>query len=445
MHSSTRKAIRIALLVGLPLAAFAQVDPGVRGGPAGAGDHLPGLGPNEVEFFEDGLADFAEAEGVGDGLGPRFNLDGCGGCHIQPAIGGTSPAVNPQVAIATAFGARNTVPSFITQNGPIREARFKTLPNGQPDGGVHGLFVISQRTDETGSANACNILQENFAAQVAANNVSLRIPTPVFGIGLMEQIPDGTIISNLSANATTKAQLGITGRVNTNDNDGRVSRFGWKAQNMSGLLFSGEAYNVEMGITNELFQNEREETLACQLASLPNDQTAVDGATGIETISAIEKFAFFMRFSAGPTPSNNTPGGEASVSNGRAAFNNIGCGQCHTPSLRTGNSTLPQLRDQVVNLFSDLALHNMGPGLADDIAQGKAAGDEFRTAPLWGLGKRIFFLHDGRTNNLVTAITAHSSAANGRFQASEANAVITRYNALSAADKQNLINFLRSL
>lgn len=123
--------------------ALAQTDPGVQGGAARAGAPVPGLTANERIFFDAGLEDFEEAEGVGDGLGPRFNLDGCGGCHSQPAIGGTSPAVNPQFAIATAFGARNTVPSFITLNGPIREARFKRLPNGQPDGGVHALYVIS--------------------------------------------------------------------------------------------------------------------------------------------------------------------------------------------------------------------------------------------------------------------------------------------------------------
>ena len=94
----------------------AQTDPGVRGGASGAGLPLPGLTANQLVYFNVGLEDFEEAEGVGDGLGPRFNLDGCAGCHSQPAIGGTSPAVNPQFAIATAFGARNTVPPFITQN-----------------------------------------------------------------------------------------------------------------------------------------------------------------------------------------------------------------------------------------------------------------------------------------------------------------------------------------
>ena len=200
-----------------------------------------------------------------------------------------------------------------------------------------------------------------------------------------------------------------------------------------------------MGITNENFQIERDETPACQFARLPNDVTNTDGVTGTDTISAIDKFAFFMRFLAPPARSTTTPGGNASISEGFNSFVNIGCAQCHTQILRTRDSTVAALRNQNVNLFSDVALHNMGPGLADDIAQGEAAGDEFRTAPLWGLGQRVFFLHDGRANNLLTAIAAHRSNANGTYQASEANTVIDRFNALSATQKQNVLNFLRSL
>ena len=103
------------------------------------------------------------------------------------------------------------------------------------------------------------------------------------------------------------------------------------------------------------------------------------------------------------------------------------------------------LANKDVNLYSDLALHNMGPGLADDIAQGLATGDEFRTAPLWGVGTRAFFLHDGRTTNLIEAIRAHRSAGNSSYGPSEANAVIANYDALSAAQQQDLLNFLRSL
>ena len=152
-----------------------------------------------------------------------------------------------------------------------------------------------------------------------------------------------------------------------------------------------------------------------------------------------------MRFLAAPTQSTTTPGGNASITEGFNAFVNIGCTHCHTQQLRTGNSTVAALRNQNVRLFSDIALHNMGPGLADDIVQGEATGDEFRTAPLWGLGQRVFFLHDGRTNNLLTAIQAHRSNGNGTYPASEANAVIDRFNALSDNRKQDMLNFLRSL
>lgn len=426
-------------------AALAQVDPGVRGGAPAAGQPLPNLTANERAFFDAGLEDFAEAEGIGDGLGPRFNLDSCGGCHLQPAVGGTSGPVNPQVAVATAFGARNTVPAFITPNGPIREARFKRTSSGARDGGVHSLFVISGRADNTGNAGGCNIVQENFAAAQSANNLIFRIPTPVFGIGLLEEIPERSILQNVAANGVVKALLGISGRVNRNGSDGRITRFGWKGQNVSGLLFSGEAYNVEMGITNEMFQVERDETQECQLAQLPNDVIATDAATPLEAVTAIDKFAVFMRFLAPPAASATTPGGNASITEGLNAFVNIGCVQCHTRSLRTENSTVAALRNQEVVLFSDLALHNMGPGLADDIVQGLAGADEFRTAPLWGLGQRIFFLHDGRTRDLLQAVQAHRSAGNGTFGPSEANTVVDRFNALTATRRQDVLNFLRSL
>ena len=278
-------------------------------------------------------------------------------------------------------------------------------------------------------------------AELSRNNVAFRIPTPAFGAGLIEQIPDTMIRANASANVLAKRSLGIRGRpnhvrvtgdLNTNGNDGTISRFGWKAQNKSLLLFSGEAYNVEMGITNELFQTERDETTACQYAPLPNSVT--DTTSPQETplgLSAIELFAFFMRFLAPPTPSSDTPGGAESIGRGRGQFEAVGCALCHTPTLRTSKNTVVEaLREKAVNLFSDLLVHNMGPGLADDIVQGEAGPDEFRTAPLWGLGQRVFFLHDGRTKDLIEAIRAHRSAGNTTFPASEANAVIDNFDGL---------------
>lgn len=447
-------SILLGTLLGVPSADFLASDPGVRDGSAGAGDPLPGLTYSQLDLFNAGKEEFEEADGLGEGLGPRFNLDSCVGCHLQPASGGTSPPVNPQVAVATAFGANNRVPFFVTADGPVREARFQYNPDGTRDGGVHALFVISGRVDESGDASGCDIRQENFLLQARKDNLVFRIPTPTFGAGLIEQIPDSVIRNNAAAQEVQKAALGIFGRpnrirvsgdTNRTGNDGTIARFGWKAQNKSLLLFSGEAYNVEMGITNELFQTERDETATWQLAPTPNNVTNPEGATVADVLSAIEKFALFMRFLAPPTPSPMIPGGAPSIENGRALFQDIGCALCHTPTLTTGEASVTALSNQPVNLYSDLLVHGMGPRLADDIVQGEAGPDEFRTAPLWGLGQRIFFLHDGRTTDLLEAILAHKGGPSLRFPASEANAVIDRFYGLSEPQKQDPLNFLRSL
>jgi len=448
-------------------AASAATDPGVRPG-VSTGDPIAGLTADQKTLFFLGQDNFAEKEDLGQGLGPRFNLDSCEGCHSFPTHGGSSPPVNPQATVATALGAKNILPTFITANGPIREARFKFTPSGARDGGVHSLFVISGRVDPGGDASKCTAIQEDFNTQFARGNVSTRIPTPVFGDGLLESIPDTTLVANLAANAQQKSQLGISGHFNTNGNDGRITRFGWKAQNVSLLVFAGEAYNVEMGITNENFQTERDLNPTCQTASVPNSVIGQNSLADADNVLAdIEKFAVYMRFIGAPIPSTTVPGGADSIARGRQAFNSVGCAMCHTPSLKTSvNTTVAAFGNQTVALFSDLAVHHMGPTLADNVIQGSAGPDEYRTAPLWGVGQRVFFLHDGRTSDLVQAIQLHASGSTGwggRNDAaattdatanwrgssgtapSEANRVIANFNGLSNASQQDLLNFLRSL
>jgi CxxC motif-containing protein (DUF1111 family) len=222
-------------------------------------------------------------------------------------------------------------------------------------------------------------------------------------------------------------------------NDATIARFGWKAQNKSLLLFAGEAYNVEMGISSELFPTERDETASCQLAAVPNSSTDLEAATTVGTLSSVERVAIFMRLLAPPIPSPDTPGGTASIGTGRQIFAAVGCALCHTPALATGHAAIAALRSRQVPLYSDLLIHDMGDGLADGISQGDANGREFRTAPLWGLGTRLFFLHDGRTSDLIAAIRAHAGAG------SEANAVIANFSGLPDRQMQDLLNFLRSL
>jgi len=168
---------------------------------------------------------------------------------------------------------------------------------------------------------------------------------------------------------------------------------------------------------------------------------SIRSSTATDAVSDVTKFALFMRFLAPPEPAPETP----SSARGRSVFSEIGCALCHTPSLTTGRSSSAALSEKPAGLFSDLLLHRMGPRLADDIVQGVAGPDEFRTAPLWGLGQRIFLLHDGRTTDLVEAIEAHASRRNAHFPPSEANAVTGRFRALGDAKKQDLLDFLRSL
>jgi CxxC motif-containing protein (DUF1111 family) len=461
--------------LGLPAGAWGQVDPGPRPGPAGAGGRFPTLNANETAVFNAAKVVFEEVDSVsggiagenGKGLGPTFNSNGCESCHAQPAVGGTSPhptlgqvrRQNPQVAVATLDGATNTVPSFITRDGPVREARFILTPGGGRDGGVHGLYTITGRIDAPG----CNLAQPDFARELANNNVIFRIPTPVFGLGLIENVPDLALTANLNSNNSLKSSLGINGRLNTTGNDGTVTRFGWKAQNKSLLIFATEAYNVEQGVSNEGFPNERSAVPGCVFNPTPEDRSNTTDATGTVTQMSSDavSFALFMRLTAPPTPTTST----ASELHGRALFGTssnpgIGCVLCHSASLTTARSPFTGMGGVTFQPYTDVALHNMGPGLADFVRQGVAGPDEFRTAPLWGVGQRIFFLHDGRAGpgngGLLRAILAHESTnpacapgtvatPDGVACQSEANAVIRFFRGLSTSDQQDILNFLRSL
>jgi len=331
------------------------------------------------------------------------------------------------------MGGANQIPYFVLRNGPVREARFKS------DSSVHDLFTIAGRTDASG----CTLAQPDFAAEAANSNLSFRIPTPLFGAGMIESIPDDTILANLAASASPR--LGIAGVPNRSGNDGSITRFGWKAQNKSLLVFAGEAYNVEMGVTNELFPNERgypphRIPASCLFNPTPEDRTNFESTDPTQAPSDVASFANFMRFLDQPTPACTGAACSPEIQAGRAIFTAIGCANCHTPSLTTGPSEMAAGLSQVqANLFSDLALHHMGSKLADGITQGNAGPDQFRTSPLWGVGQRVFFLHDGRTSDLVEAIREHQS------QGSEANQVINNYGNLSRQQEKNLILFLRSL
>jgi len=514
MSSRTRWSLNILLFVTCASVSFAQKDHGVRQGPPGGGGPLKGLTPIELSMFQEGLQRAVQLEGVCDdcsdltlgqltdlakaslvtqtnsaGLGVRFNGDQCTACHNQPMLGGSGGLMvpNPQDApnkqrksenpmfdlIPHRKGATNAVPSFIEQYGPIREVRFVKKPDGTPDGGVHQLFTIVGRSDIFPDGQAHNCTNEtlpptDFNKEFSNGNVRFRIPLQTFGLGILDGIQDSEILGRHAATAAIREELGIQGGPNRSGNDGTITRFGWKAQNKSITIFAGEAYNVEMGVTNDLFPQATDETPTCTaVKSEPNDITRFD-ATDVRNQSFFNPlheiadwlmFAIFMRFLDAPQPAPFSQ----SAAHGQQLFGTgpenpgIGCFACHTATMVTpARSETEALQSLTVHPYTDLLIHHMGKNLADDITQGAATGDMFRTTPLWGVGQRIFFLHDGRTDDLLAAIRAHFSpgdcdAAPGNSLAtpcygpSEANAVITRFNALSVSDKQAILDFLRSL
>lgn len=506
---NTSRTIAGAKLQNSFVNSFEPADPVAANNNDGAGNVIAN-GGSSAGFWFQAAAVFGQevtVNGVSNGngatitgLGPAFNGNSCVMCHSQPSVGGSSPAVNPQVAVATLDGATNTVPSFVTKSGPIQEARFildlANDPSGSTlDGGVHELFSIQGRTD---APSGCVLAQPNFANAISQHNLITRIPIPTFGEGFVENVTEAALQANLAANASTKSSLGIFGRFNRNGNDGTIGRFGWKAQNKSLLLFSGEAANVELGLTNELFQNEKVSGTGCATNGTPEDNTAVLLPTAFpagttltaaeaasEISSDIENFAFFMRFNASPSQCDfasglNSSGGAVCNSLGTqaqagaalfgtSANPGIGCVLCHTDTLTTGPSAVPKFNNATFHPFSDFALHHMGSKLADGITQGLAGPDEFRTPPLWGLGQRLFFMHDGRCQDLVCAIEAHRSPpkrctavltdaeafeVNGTLFTpgretvacgSEASVVVDKFNSLTTTQAQQLLDFLRSL
>ncbi len=465
MSKSRFASLSLALLFVAGVVS-AQSDPGVQSASRGTGATIinPSNDPNGfTAFFNDGLNRFQEVETVSNsantGLGPRFNSNQCSSCHTQPAIGGSGPAVNPQfLMISSGVAPNDTMPSFITANGPTLEARAPFFLNSSgaantkaPNGGVEDLFTVTGRSD----AGDCSLSQPNFSAYLAANDLIFRIPTPVFGAGLIENLDDTTLLANRAANLSNT--LGIAGTFNRSGNDGTITRFGWKAQNKSLHIFAGEAYNVEMGVTNELFTQDRplpEEEQASGLPAsclnltgtgYPEDTSNPTQTTNAAVLDDVSAFANFMRFLAPPPPGpvilNGSQVPASAIAAGSALFSSIGCATCHNPTPGTTqvSNFAPALGGVPVNAFSDLEIHNMGTRLADNVAQGSAGGDQFRTAPLWGLGQRIFLLHDGRTGDVYTAIEDHKSSG------SEATTVIGNFNKLRTSQQQELLDFLRSL
>ena len=328
---------------------------------------LPGLTPAQLVDFNTGLDEFEEVDTVEEGLGPVFNGKSCAECHAVPSTGGSEPNV-----------------------GVGRETRISRIFNGRfdpLDGSVsvdRGGQLLQQRAIVV---PGCTVKAEVVPSE--APIVSSRNSTPLFGAGLMEAIPERTILGNQGnggrPNYVSNPDTGTTG----------LGRFGWKAQVATVHQFAGDAYLNELGITNPSFPHEnRPQGQPIQ----PGCDTVLDPEDDGENVTA---FTDFMRFLA-PVPRGPIT---LQVQRGEKVFSEIGCASCHVPKMMTGRNSVAALSNKPVNLFSDLLLHDIGTG--DGIKQGLATGNDFRTAPLWGLSRRGRFMHDASSNKIEDAIQRH--------------------------------------
>lgn len=387
----------------LAVSATALLTLGACGGGATSiliplGAELPGLTRAELDAFNTGKTVFVTTEDPDEGLGPVFNGRSCAECHLQGGVGGAGNDLLLTRVTRIGAGSGASYRDLTELGGPVLQRR--SIKEIDPKVDVDPEIVPPE-----------------------AEHVSRRITTPLFGAGLIEAIPESEIVKNVR----TGDLDGITGTVNyaVSPLTGlrQVGRFGWKAQVATLDHFAADAYLNEMGITTpKLTEDLKPQGKAIgDVVPEPED----DGED-------LGHFANFMRLLAPPSRGAQTD----AVLRGEKTFSILRCATCHVPAMTTGSSVVATLAYRRAELFSDLLVHDMGEGLADGIQQGDASGRQFRTAPLWGLRHRLFFLHDGRATTPDAAIRAHGG---------EALAARQRYEALSAAQKQDLTAFLGSL
>lgn len=350
--------------------------PGALGGP------LVGLTQPEMALFNQGRGEFGRPRNQLSGLGPVFNGISCVQCHNAGAPGGASS--NLGVSVVTRFGG-------------IVNGNYSDLAN------LGGALVQARSLREF----IPNYPVPREVVPPQAQFVGRRITTPIFGLGLIEAIPAETILAR-SGVPQGNGVVGVANMVfNPDTLQTELGRFGWKAQMPTIHSFTGDAFLNEMGITNPTFP---EEVLPQGLPIPPGADLIPDPED--EVGDEVERVTNFQRLSAPPPPLPPTAGSTA----GAIVFNRVACNSCHVQSMTTGTSPIQALSLKVVNLYSDLLLHNMGAGLADGLRQGQAAGSQYRTAPLWGLRfrrdqSRFFLLHDGRAASIEQAILLHGGEA----------------------------------
>jgi CxxC motif-containing protein (DUF1111 family) len=389
------------------------------------------------------LAVFEEFETIADGLGPLFNAQSCRECHENPVSGGPSQVLELRVGHRAADG------SFQNPEIPINDGAVI----------IKGRTLVNQRAICPNGAFPTTDIQERVPQ--SENIRTFRISLNLLGDGFVEAVPDSTLVDIAKKQCAREHGkiCGLVLYVPVLESPGvtRVGRFGWKDQHASLLSFSADAYLNEMGITNALLPDEV--TDLCNTVAEPNDKPGTDGLTDID------HFARFVRATKAPARDARQAATPA-AKHGEALFAKVGCDICHVPALTTaaagtvvngGKFTIPDaLGHQTFYPYSDFLLHDVGTGDGFVVAMPEHYGrrmeqakwkdmsaasfhsgaNRLRTAPLWGVRTHPMLMHDGASLTLRDAIVRH---------AGESSEVTRRFEALSQADQQAVIEFLNSL
>jgi CxxC motif-containing protein (DUF1111 family) len=367
--------------------------------PQTPGSPLSGLLAGETALFDAGKIQFESVEDAAEGLGPVFNESSCVACHFAGGTGGGADRLE------TRFGRwdEHGFDPLIEVGGSLVQDR-----------GI-GLF------------NGVNFVGEVVPPQ--ARVVARRRATPLFGLGLVDAIPDDSLV--MLSGRQMQMDPETAGRpshiIDPGPGEHVVGRFGWKAQHATLFAFSGDAYLNELGVTTPLFPDENCPHGECALLAVNPALTSPNDPDN----SPIQALADFVTFLAPPP---RGPVGRSELA-GRMLFKSIGCATCHNPSWQTGGSPVKALNNVDFSPYSDFLLHDMGR-LGDGIPQSDAGPREMRTAPLWGLRFQNTLLHDGRAGSVAKAILQHDGQ--GRLARN-------RFADLSDEQSGQLLDFLHSL
>jgi CxxC motif-containing protein (DUF1111 family) len=374
-----------------------------------------------------------------DGLGPAFNAQSCSSCHLHDGRG-RPPADDrdPERGLLLRLSVGDPPQPVRLYGSQLQDRAIAGVP-------AEGRIKITRKPvrGRYGDGSPFELLAPSYAIADPAFGplprgvqISPRVAPGVFGVGLLEAVPERTIVGR--ADPADADRDGISGRANRvadarTRTNGALGRFGWKANVPTVEQQNAGAFNGDIGITSPIFSEE---------ACVPGQRACAKAKTGGRPeidAKKLGRVTFYTRTLA--VPARRDVGARATDA-GEKIFGRLGCESCHLPELRTGDSDVPALSDQLIRPYTDLLVHDMGPALADGRPDGLASGSEWRTAPLWGIGlvsvvnRHTRFLHDGRARNLAEAILWHGG---------EAHPAREKFRTLPARERRQLVAFLESL